>query len=65
MDLDKLIELARANVHKCLNYSAQVCLSDAERLRDTGQDEYARQRALRSLLHSVGAFSGTYKEALK
>lgn len=61
--LERVLELARQHVHLCPNYSAQVCLADAERLRDVGQYAYALERAMASLKHSVGILSSVYQRA--
>lgn len=64
--LDWLLIQARANVHKAqMESSARLCLADAVALKDSGDYEHARQRAIKSLAYSVGIGSSIYREATK
>lgn len=62
----EVIELARKHQNKgSMATSAQLCLSDAEHLVNTQRANYARERALTSLMYSVGVFHPDYKAAIK
>ena len=62
MSLHQLLALARKHL---ANDSARLCLADAVALADKGDWEFAKRRALRSLLHSVGAFHADYQRAAR
>lgn len=65
MNTDKAIILARKHVHNgaAMQSSAELCLSDAVRLRDEGKLDLAKIRAVKSLGYSVGCFHNDYKRA--
>ena len=65
MNTDAVIALARKHVgfNAENEGSARLCLADAVSLRDRGQLDDAKRRALNSLSYSVGCFSNTYKRA--
>jgi hypothetical protein len=67
MDVDKIIILARKHVGNgaVMESSARVCLADAVRLYDEGDLRAARERALRSLIYSVGVFHADYRKATR
>jgi uncharacterized protein (UPF0332 family) len=61
----KVIALARKHLGGSMESSARLCLSDAVALLDEGKLEHAKQRALKSLVYSVGVFHADYKKASK
>jgi hypothetical protein len=61
MNLEELLDLAALFVG--LNESAAICLADARALVAKGDEEHARARALRSLMHSVGIGHYAYQLA--
>jgi len=66
MTLSALIITARKHLGEGqMESSARFCLADAITLRDAGDYEHARQRALRSLDYSVGIFHPDYKKAAR
>lgn len=65
MNTDKIIILARKHIGKGkMVSSAELCLSDAIDLYDSGNFPHAKQRALKSLAYSVGVFHQDYKKVL-
>ena len=56
--------MALAEKHQDKNASAAVCLQDAKSCKERGLHTYAREQALKSLLHSVGGFHPDYQKAL-
>ena len=63
-NLDWVLIKARANVHHAqMESSARLCLADAVALKDAGDYDAARTRAIKSLAYSVGIGSTIYKQA--
>jgi hypothetical protein len=65
MTLDQVIIVARKNLGGDMESSARLCLTDAVNLRDAGDYEYAKKRAVASLAYSVGVFHPDYQRATK
>lgn len=63
MQAQEIIEVAKKYAGK--NDSALLCIKDAEYCLSTQRENAAKERALRSLLHSVGCFSKVYQEVQK
>src|SRR5438046_6604374 len=63
MSVDQIIILARK--HLGSNSSARLCMADAVKLYDEGRLDDAKQRALRSLQHSIGILHKDYQRAAK
>jgi hypothetical protein len=63
MNASDIIKLAEK--HHTNNSSAWYCLSDARKCLERGEEEYAKKRALNSLLYSVGMFHPDYIKASK
>lgn len=61
MNAAEIIELAQNHVGQ--NASAAICLSDAMKCLEKGEEEYAKKRAIRSLEYSVGIFHSDYVKA--
>lgn len=64
MTTKQVISIASKHAKGKQNFSAKVCLVDAEKLYASGDYQLARERALRSLQHSVGAFHKDYQDAI-
>jgi hypothetical protein len=63
METAKILALARKHLGGDMESSARLCLSDAVKLYDEGDFQYAKQRALKSLEYSIGIFHRDYKKA--
>jgi len=64
MNTHKIIIIARKHLGKGeMVSSAEVCLSDAINLYDSGELDVAKTRALKSIAYSVGVFHQDYKRA--
>lgn len=61
MKVQEIIEIAKK--YAGTNESALLCIKDAEYCLSIEREPSAKERALRSLLHSVGCFSKVYQEA--
>jgi hypothetical protein len=61
MNTQEIIVVAEKHMH--INDSAKLCVQDAKWCLDREDDKHARERALRSLEHSVGVFHEDYKVA--
>ena len=60
MQAQEVIEVAKK--YAGTNESALLCIKDAEYCLSIEREPSAKERALRSLLHSVGCFSKVYQE---
>lgn len=60
MRAQEIIEVAKK--YAGTNESALLCIKDAEYCLTIQREHNAKERALRSLLHSVGCFSKVYQE---
>ena len=65
MTLDQVLSLARKHLGGDMESSARLCLADAISLRDAGDYEYAKKRAIASLAYSVGILHPDYAKAAK
>jgi hypothetical protein len=67
MALDQILALCRKNLGNgaAMESSARLCLADAVSLKDKGDFEYARQRAIKCLAYSVGVFHADYQKAAR
>jgi len=65
MNTNEVIILARKHLHNeaAMSSSAELCLSDAIKLYDDGDFTHAKERAIKSLAYSVGAFHKDYQRA--
>ena len=67
MCLDQILILCRKHLGNgaAMESSARLCLADAICLKDKGEFEYARQRAIKSLAYSVGISHADYQKAAR
>lgn len=56
MTTQEIIQTVRKHLGGPMESSARVCLADAIKLYDNGELSLARQRAIKSLLYSIGIF---------
>lgn len=64
MTVQEVVDLAKRHLGEGeMASSAKLCYDDAVRLLAKGKEEFAYQRALRSLSYSVGVFHADYKRA--
>jgi hypothetical protein len=65
MNTDKIIILARRHLTGAISESsARICLADAIALMDSGETDFARLRAIKSLKYSVGIFHKDFQRAI-
>ena len=65
MVLDQVLAMARKHLGGDMESSARLCLADAIALRDAGDYEHAKKRALDSLSYSIGILHADYAKAAR
>lgn len=67
MALDQILALCRKHLGNgaAMESSARLCLADAISLKDEGNFDASKVRALKSLSYSVGIFHADYQRAAR